>query len=220
MTSGNSHRFTGHERDDESGLDYMLARYHSSSLSRFTSADPVVRLSKNVVQPMRWNRYTYVLNNPLVAIDPDGRDTYRVNRRLGGDKASSQYNPLTHTFVATTDNGKVTDTYSWGNNGSPGKWHKNAPEDMKSAQEAIDTAKARKVGGESLDAAVDKAYEKKKNDPAHANLLIDNNCKEEADDLIDDAKKEEKKEEEKPEEKEKQQAAQPGTSPQTPEKRR
>jgi RHS repeat-associated protein len=36
----NTRAFTGHERDDETGLDYMLARYYGSSLGRFESPDP------------------------------------------------------------------------------------------------------------------------------------------------------------------------------------
>ena len=34
-------RFTSKERDNESGLDYFLARYYSSAQGRFTSVDPV-----------------------------------------------------------------------------------------------------------------------------------------------------------------------------------
>src|SRR6185369_16041139 len=34
------HKFTQKERDNESGLDYFLARYYSSAQGRFTSIDP------------------------------------------------------------------------------------------------------------------------------------------------------------------------------------
>ncbi len=37
-----AHRFTGKERDAESGLDYFGARYLSSSMGRFTSPDPML----------------------------------------------------------------------------------------------------------------------------------------------------------------------------------
>lgn len=33
-------KFTGKERDGESGLDYFLSRYYASSLGRFNSVDP------------------------------------------------------------------------------------------------------------------------------------------------------------------------------------
>jgi RHS repeat-associated protein len=35
-------QFTGQERDDETGLDYFNARYHSSMQGRFTSVDPLM----------------------------------------------------------------------------------------------------------------------------------------------------------------------------------
>jgi RHS repeat-associated protein len=63
------HRFTGKERDAESGNDYFEARYFGSSMGRFLSPDP---LGGNLVDPQSLNRYTYVLNNPLRFTDPTG----------------------------------------------------------------------------------------------------------------------------------------------------
>ncbi|HLJ26018.1 MAG TPA: RHS repeat-associated core domain-containing protein, partial [Candidatus Angelobacter sp.] len=37
----NHYKFTGKERDSESGLDYFGARYYSNGLGRFASADPL-----------------------------------------------------------------------------------------------------------------------------------------------------------------------------------
>jgi RHS repeat-associated protein len=37
--TGNHYKFTGKERDSETGLDYMLARYYSNPLSRFLTPD-------------------------------------------------------------------------------------------------------------------------------------------------------------------------------------
>jgi RHS repeat-associated protein len=64
-------QFTSQERDVETGLDYFFARYYSSTQGRFTSVDPSLASSK-VLQPQSWNRYSYVLNNPLKFIDPTG----------------------------------------------------------------------------------------------------------------------------------------------------
>jgi len=64
-------KFTGHERDNESGLDYMQARYFSSLQGRFTSVDPLMA-SATTGDPQSWNRFTYALNNPLRYTDPDG----------------------------------------------------------------------------------------------------------------------------------------------------
>jgi RHS repeat-associated protein len=68
-TTGNTYKFSGKERDFESNLDNFGARYDSSSIGRFMSPDPG---GFSPGDPQSWNRYTYVLNNPLTYIDPDG----------------------------------------------------------------------------------------------------------------------------------------------------
>lgn len=69
-----THKFTGKERDSESGLDNFGARYNSSSLGRFMSPDPVsfVGLPIDARDPQSLNAYSYVRNNPLNLTDPDG----------------------------------------------------------------------------------------------------------------------------------------------------
>lgn len=64
-------RFTGKERDAETGLDYFGARYLSSAQGRFTTPDPMMA-SADVANPQTWNRYAYALSNPLKYFDPDG----------------------------------------------------------------------------------------------------------------------------------------------------
>ena len=64
-------QFTEYERDKETGLDYAQARYYSSAIGRFTSVDPLLA-SASAVNPKTWNRYAYVLNNPLKLVDPTG----------------------------------------------------------------------------------------------------------------------------------------------------
>jgi RHS repeat-associated protein len=71
-TSTTTHKFTGYERDAESGLDNAQARYNSSSLGRFMSPDPIGNFVADPTNPQTWNLYTYVNNNPLVFIDPTG----------------------------------------------------------------------------------------------------------------------------------------------------
>jgi RHS repeat-associated protein len=64
-------KFTSKERDVESGLDYFGARYFGNGQGRFTSVDPLTS-SARTEAPQTWNRYAYVLNNPLRFTDPDG----------------------------------------------------------------------------------------------------------------------------------------------------
>jgi RHS repeat-associated protein len=66
-------QFTGKERDDETGLDYFLARYHSSTQGRFTSVDPLPASARRV-SPQSWNRYAFTYNNPLRFVDPNGEE--------------------------------------------------------------------------------------------------------------------------------------------------
>ena len=49
--------------------EIMHARYFSPNLGRFLSVDPV---GGEVGSSQSWNRYSYVLNNPLMHTDPQG----------------------------------------------------------------------------------------------------------------------------------------------------
>jgi RHS repeat-associated protein len=60
------YRYTGKERDEESGFYFHGARFFAPSLARWTSADPA-----GVVDGP--NLYRYVRNNPLRWTDPGGR---------------------------------------------------------------------------------------------------------------------------------------------------
>ncbi|MFO0366535.1 MAG: RHS repeat-associated core domain-containing protein [Acidobacteriota bacterium] len=82
--SRNVKRYTGKERDAETGLDYFESRYFSSAQGRFTSPDVLMGKPEWLVDPQRWNRYAYVRNNPLKYIDPNGEDLV-IYYSLGSD---------------------------------------------------------------------------------------------------------------------------------------
>ncbi len=63
--------YTGQERDTETNLDFLNARYLSSPQGRFTSPDPD-NAGADPAYPQTWNMYSYALNNPLAYIDPTG----------------------------------------------------------------------------------------------------------------------------------------------------
>ena len=69
-TCAQNYKFTGKERDLETGNDNFGARYVRSNLGRFMSPDSTGYSS--LANPQAWNLYAYTLNNPLKYIDPSG----------------------------------------------------------------------------------------------------------------------------------------------------
>jgi RHS repeat-associated protein len=67
--SGSDRGFTGHEHLDDIGLIHMNGRLYDPHLGRFLQPDPYVQA---LHQLQHFNRYSYVLNNPLNATDPSG----------------------------------------------------------------------------------------------------------------------------------------------------
>jgi RHS repeat-associated protein len=68
-TCASNYKFTGYERDAETGLDYAFARYYNSRLGRFMSAD---HLAGDIGNPQSLDRYAYVGNSPVNYTDPTG----------------------------------------------------------------------------------------------------------------------------------------------------
>lgn len=62
--------FTGHIRDNATGLIYMQARYYDTESNRFLSIDPVTFMDTG--QPSYFNRYRYCSNDPINCFDPTG----------------------------------------------------------------------------------------------------------------------------------------------------
>jgi RHS repeat-associated protein len=71
-TGSTTHKFTGKERDSESGLDYFGARYYASALGRFQIPDEPFA-DQHTGNPQSWNLYSYVRNDPLGFTDPTGQ---------------------------------------------------------------------------------------------------------------------------------------------------
>jgi RHS repeat-associated protein len=73
-------RYTGKERDAESGLDYFGARYYASNVGRWMSPDwaekPEAVPYSDLSNPQSLNLYAYVNNNPTRSFDPDGHGLF------------------------------------------------------------------------------------------------------------------------------------------------
>jgi RHS repeat-associated protein len=65
----NDESFTGHIRDEDTGLIYAQARYMDPVIGRFLSGDPV---GFSADAPQMFNRYSYTFNDPVNAFDPTG----------------------------------------------------------------------------------------------------------------------------------------------------
>jgi RHS repeat-associated protein len=67
----NDFTYTGHERDQASGLIYAKARYYDPQLGLFLSRDPFEGYDNT---PLSLHRYLYAYQNPMKYVDPDGRN--------------------------------------------------------------------------------------------------------------------------------------------------
>jgi RHS repeat-associated protein len=97
--SGPSMKFTGKERDAESGLDYFGARYFSGAQGRFTSPDwsatPQPVPYADFSNPQSLNLYVYMRNNPLSGTDPDGHCcSWSDIQQFGSGFAATTYQPI------------------------------------------------------------------------------------------------------------------------------
>src|SRR5262249_49704856 len=67
------YRYTGMEREEETGLSYHRARYYAPWLGRWTSSDPLqIQDTTNV--------YRFVRSNPIAFVDLSGQDSVPITR--------------------------------------------------------------------------------------------------------------------------------------------
>ena len=86
-TANGTEKFTGYFRDAETGNDYAINRYATPGVGRFLTADPYRANnggSGDPSDPGSWNRYAYVEDDPVNAVDPEGLMLY-TGPGSGGD---------------------------------------------------------------------------------------------------------------------------------------
>jgi RHS repeat-associated protein len=64
--------FTGQDQDTTAGVYDFLMRKYDPGQSRWISPDPAGLAAVDPTNPQSWNRYAYVINNPLALTDPSG----------------------------------------------------------------------------------------------------------------------------------------------------
>jgi len=102
--------YTGHVNDPETGLVYMQARYYDAEVGRFLSVDPVGSRPGDL---FNFNHYVYTNNNPVINIDPDGRETNPVSRSayiLDSQILNSKQNPQKGHFGYVRNGGSTRHT--------------------------------------------------------------------------------------------------------------
>ena len=121
--------FNAKEFDEETGLYYYGARYYEPKLSLWMSVDPSA-------EEKPWlTIYCYTRNNPIILVDPDGRDEWEINskgdivkqiktdkhdafffvskagKRVKGKSLSFEYGTIEKASGQKTDGGTRYDVY-------------------------------------------------------------------------------------------------------------
>ena len=95
--------YTGHEYDAVLGMYYAKARFYDAENRRFISVD---RVKGNITEPLTLVQYIYVINNPLILVDPTG-DKYKLSEGT-----------IAHTVITTYIEflypGSLNDMYIYG----------------------------------------------------------------------------------------------------------
>jgi RHS repeat-associated protein len=104
------YRYSGKERDEESGLNYHGARYYAPWLARWASCDPLTEVRH------RGSAYSAMMNNPVKKVDLDGKDAIIVafpdylvdteiaTKKIGPITIFERKQPLGHGAVILIDN--------------------------------------------------------------------------------------------------------------------
>ena len=95
-------KFNGKEKDEETGYNYYGARYLNTDLSIWLSVDPMSDKYPHLTS------YNYCANNPVMLIDPDGRDLDVANNEQSRNDVKSIANKGNRDRVIINEKGNVS----------------------------------------------------------------------------------------------------------------
>lgn len=101
------YKFNGKELDEETGLYYYGARYYDPRTSMWLSVD-----EKFEKYPFA-SPYNYCLQNPINAIDPDGRDVIPVHGTWSNNKTWQDLKGITNASNNLFGDNKLGNSYGW-----------------------------------------------------------------------------------------------------------
>ncbi len=78
LTANDREKYATYTRDTLTGLDFAVNRYYWNQWGRFLSPDPNSG-SIALARPQSWNRYGYVLGDPINKMDPSGLTSCDAN---------------------------------------------------------------------------------------------------------------------------------------------
>ena len=117
--------FNGKELDTETNLTYFGARYLDMKTSLWLNTDPLSgynpiqetehyidgQHNNGVFNPMNHNTYGYTYNNPVIYVDPTGKQAYFIHGTSSNSKRWSD--KTVNTLLKITNNKHYYRTFNW-----------------------------------------------------------------------------------------------------------
>ncbi|WP_059051182.1 RHS repeat-associated core domain-containing protein [Paenibacillus senegalimassiliensis] len=112
-TQPNALRYSGEYWDEDTGLQYLRARWYDPATARFMGEDTY---QGELTNPLSLNLYTYVLSNPLIYTDPSGQKVWLIHGTF------SNNDTWTSDFVEYVEElfGESSGTLEWTGKNSKG----------------------------------------------------------------------------------------------------
>lgn len=98
-TDATNRRFTSYDRSATTGLDYAVNRQYDPRQGRFTQVDPLGMAAASLADPQTLNMYSYVGNDPVNRVDPDGQFWGALFRFIAGLFTNLKPNVINGSFT-------------------------------------------------------------------------------------------------------------------------